>query len=303
MTEGRPVWAKIVTARVRRQAWITILAATAVLFLISLILEPQSLSHSALFGMLPFAAVLAIVAMGQTLVIQQGGIDLSVPGMVSISVVIVTHYPEGDNGKLGTALVYAFAVALAAGLITGVLVSKVGVTPIVTTLGMNALLYGTNLEIGGGAARTTTPGLQNFATSEVLGIPTPVLIAVAITGIVALIVKRTVSGRWFEAVGANASAARAAGVEPVRFRMGAYVGASLLYCCAGVLLAGIVNTPSAFQGDSYLLPSVAAVVLGGTSRRYAHLAADHLAAYAERLGALTPKPEAEISSHNNRKSL
>ena len=73
------------------------------------------------------------------------------------------------------------------------------------------------------------------------------------------------SGRWFEAVGANAVAARAAGVEPGRYRLGAYVGASLLYCAAGILLAGIVNTPSAFQGDSYLLPSVAAVVLGGTS--------------------------------------
>lgn len=261
----RPVWAKVVTDRLRRQAWITILVATAVLFLISWIWQPQSLSHSALFSMLPFAAVLAIVAMGQTLVIQQGGIDLSVPGMVSLTVVIVTNYPEGDNGKLGTAIVYALAAALAAGLLTAFLVSKVGVTPIVTTLGMNALLYGVNIEIGGGAARTTTPALQDFATSEILGIPTPVVIAVFITAIVAIIIKRSVGGRWFEAVGANAAAARAAGVEPARFRGSAYVGASLLYCCAGILLAGIVNTPSAFQGDSYLLPSVAAVVLGGTS--------------------------------------
>jgi ribose transport system permease protein len=261
----RPAWAKVVTDRVRRQASITIIAATAALFLASWYLEPQSLSHSALYGMLPFAAVLAIVAMGQTLVIQQGGIDLSVPGMVSLTVVIVTHFPEGDNGRLATAILYAFGVALAAGLLTGFLVSKVGVTPIVTTLGMNALLYGCNLEIGAGAARTTTPALQNFASSEVAGIPTTVVIAIVITGIVAFLVKRTVSGRWFEAVGANAVAARAAGVEPSRYRMGAYVGASLLYCCGGILLAGIVNTPSAFQGDSYLLPSVAAVVLGGTS--------------------------------------
>ena len=58
----------------------TIVVATAVLFLVSWIVQPQSVSHSAFFGMLPFAAVLAIVAAGQTLVIQQGGIDLSVPG-------------------------------------------------------------------------------------------------------------------------------------------------------------------------------------------------------------------------------
>jgi ribose transport system permease protein len=254
-----------VTARVRRQAWSTILAATAALFMLSWVFEPQSLSHSSLFGMLPFAAVLAIVAMGQTLVIQQGGIDLSVPGMVSLTVVIVTHYPEGDNGRLATAIAIAFGAALAAGLLTGLLVSRIGVTPIVTTLGMNAVLYGCNLELGGGAARTTTPALQSFASSEVIGIPTTVVIAAAITAVVAFSIKRTVSGRWFEAVGANAVAARAAGVEPGRYRMSGYVGASLLYCCAGVLLAGIVNTPSAFQGESYLLPSVAAVVLGGTS--------------------------------------
>ncbi len=60
-------------------------------------------------------------------------------------------------------------------------------------------------------------------------------------------------------------AARAAGLEVRRYQIAAYVGATLLYCTAGVLLAGVVTTPSVFQGDTYLLPSVAAVVLGGTS--------------------------------------
>src|SRR3954470_13529620 len=77
-----------------------IVVATALLFLVSWIVEPQSVRHSSLLGMLPFAAVLAIIAVGQTLVIQQGGIDLSVPGMVSLTVVIVTHYPNGDSAKL-----------------------------------------------------------------------------------------------------------------------------------------------------------------------------------------------------------
>src|SRR5690349_18883299 len=62
-----------------------IVAATVLLFAVSAIVQPQSLSHSSLLGMLPFAAILAIVAVGQTLVIQQGGIDLSVPGMISLT--------------------------------------------------------------------------------------------------------------------------------------------------------------------------------------------------------------------------
>jgi ribose transport system permease protein len=242
-----------------------IVAATALLFLVSWIVEPQSVRHSSLLGMLPFAAILAIVAVGQTLVVQQGGIDLSVPGMVSLTVVIMTRYPNGDSGKLLPAVLLAFAAAIAAGLITGFLVSRVGITAIVTTLGMNALLYGGVIQISGGTPRTTTDALHSFASGRVLGVPATVPIAIAITAIVAFVVKRTVAGRRFEGVGASNTGARAAGLTVARYQLGAYVGATVLYCAGGVLLAGIVSTPSAFQGDSYLLPSVAAVVLGGTS--------------------------------------
>ena len=239
--------------------------ATGLLFLVSWLTTPQSVSQGAILGMLPFASVLAIAAVGQTLVIQQGGIDLSVPGVISITVIIVTHYPNTDSSKLPAALAAAYGVALGAGIVNGILVSRVGITPIVTTLGMNALLYGGVLSISGGTPRDSTPALLSFAGSDLLGVPTLVFVAIGITAVVGLVIKRTVGGRRFEAVGANAVAARAAGLEVTRYQLSAYVGASLLYCSAGVLLAGVIKTPSAFQGDSYLLPSVAAVVLGGTS--------------------------------------
>jgi ribose transport system permease protein len=246
-------------------AFTVILCATLVLFLASWAFEPQSVSQSAINGMLPFAAVLAIAAIGQTLVIQQGGIDLSVPGMISLTVVIMTQYPAGDSQKLAVALLLAYGTALVAGFAAGFIVSRIGITAIVATLGLNALEYGSNLQISKGTTETTTPALQSFTSGSVLGIPTPVVVAIILTCLVAFVIKRTVVGRRFEAVGANASAARAAGLEPRGYQIGAYVGANLLYCSAGVLLAGIISAPSAFQGDSYLLPSVAAVVLGGTS--------------------------------------
>jgi ribose transport system permease protein len=242
-----------------------IAVGTAALFVISAIVEPSSTSHGAINGMLPFAAVLAIAAIGQTLVIQQGGIDLSVPGMISLTVVIMTHNPAGDSSKLPEAILLAYGCAIAAGLLAGTIISRIGITAIVATLGMNALEYGVNLQISHGTTATTTESLQSFAESSVLGVQTPVVIAIVITGIVALVIKRTTIGRRFEAVGANARAARAAGLEPTRYQVGAYVGANMLYATAGILLAGIVSSPSAFQGDTYLLPSVAAVVLGGTS--------------------------------------
>jgi ribose transport system permease protein len=243
----------------------SVVVATALLFLVSWVFERQSVSHSSLLGMLPFAAILAITAIGQTLVIQQGGIDLSVPGMISITVVIMTRYPNGDSGKVMVALLLALAVTLAAGVVSGLAISRIGVTPIVATLGMNALLYGGVLQISGGTPRTTTNRLHNFASGKVAGIPNTVIIAVVLTAVVAFVIKRTILGRRFEAVGAGVIGARAAGVETRGYQLAAYAGAAAHYCLAGVLLAGVVSTPSAFQGDQYLLPSVAAVVLGGTS--------------------------------------
>ncbi|MGH2850792.1 MAG: ABC transporter permease [Solirubrobacteraceae bacterium] len=239
--------------------------ATGVLFLASWLLEPSSVRGSALLGMLPFAGLLAIAAMGQTLVIQQGGIDLSVAGMLSMTVVIMTHYPNGDTGKVPVAALLAFAVALGAGFTSGVLVSWIGVTPIVATLGMNALLYGGVIEVSNGFLPTTTNGLANFASGRFIGIPNTIIVAVGLTAAVGLVIKTTVLGRRFEAVGASLAGARAAGLATKRYQLGAYVGAAALYCTAGILMAGVVTTPSVFQGDSYLLPSVAAVVLGGTS--------------------------------------
>jgi len=251
--------------RGRTPAFLPILLATAALFLISLVFEPQSVRHSALLGMLPFAGVLAIAAMGQTLVIQQGGIDLSVPGMISLAVVLLTSYPNGDSGKLAVAILLAFAATLAAGVLSGAMISAVGVTPIVATLGMNALLYGAVIQISGGNPPPTTHALATFAGGKVAGVPNALVIAVVLTAILAVVIKRTVVGRRFEAVGAGLLGARAAGLKARRHQFVAYVGAAGFYCIAGVLLAGIVSSPGAFQGDSYLLPTVAAVVLGGTS--------------------------------------
>src|SRR2546421_2703313 len=74
--------------------------ATAVLFAVSPLLASGSVSSSALLSMFPFAAILAIAGIGQTLVVQQRGLDLSVPGMITLTTIIVTKYPNGSDGKL-----------------------------------------------------------------------------------------------------------------------------------------------------------------------------------------------------------
>ncbi|MGE0005354.1 MAG: ABC transporter permease [Parvibaculaceae bacterium] len=246
-----------------------IVLATVLLFLLSGLVKPESLGSGALSGMFPFAAILAFVALGQTLVIQQGGIDLSVPGAVSLSAVIVTYSAIGGQDSIAAGLVlpilYAYAAALLAGLVNGLLVSRAHVAPIVATIGMNAVLYGVNVNISGGTPVNMPDGLLYFVNLRLLGITSLVFVAIAVTYVVTFLVKRTVFGRRFEAVGASPRAARAAGVDPGPYQLAAYAGASLLYCTAGILLGALMQLPSAFQGDVYLMPSIAAAVLGGTS--------------------------------------
>jgi ribose transport system permease protein len=244
---------------------ITIGAATLLLFLVSALAAPSSVSGTALRGMLPIASVLAVAGLGQMLVIQQGGIDLSVAGVISMTVVAVTHIPDGDNSKLVPAILVAVLFALGGGLLNGLLIGVLGLNPIIATLGTNALLYGADLALSGGRPRITTRALAHLTGGSSAGIPHAVWFALGALVIVSVAVKRTVPGRRFEAIGASPRAARAVGLRVRGHRASAYVWGALLYCLAGVMLGGITAQPSAFEGDSFLLISVAVVVLGGTS--------------------------------------
>jgi ribose transport system permease protein len=244
---------------------VTVIVATLALFAASQLFASSSLNRGVLLTMLPFAAALAIASLGQTLVVMQGGIDLSVAGGLSLYVVIVTKYPAGVNSRLLPAIGIAFLAAIAAGLVNGWLIGRMRLNPIVATLGTNALLFGAVLWYSAGIPTTTTARLARVGGGLWFGVPKPVYIAVATTALVTAVVKLTASGRRFEGVGANETAALTAGLRVKRHRTAAYVWAQILYCLAAVLHAGVVNQPTAYEGNDYLLPSVAAVVLGGTS--------------------------------------
>ena len=253
------------SSRLLSRGLTTVLVATGALFLVSYLFGPSSLNRGVVLTMLPFASALAIAALGQTLVVMQGGIDLSVAGGLSLYVVIVTKYPAGDNSRLWPAIGIAFLAAIAAGMANGWLIGRMRLNPIVATLGTNALLFGAVLWYSGGIPTTTTARLARVGGGLWLGIPAPVYFAVVVTALVTAVVKLTPEGRRFEAVGDNEVAARTAGLRWMRHRTSAYVWAQILYCLAAVLHAGIVNQPTAYEGNNYLLPTVAAVVLGGTS--------------------------------------
>jgi ribose transport system permease protein len=247
------------------RGFVTIVISTLALIALCLVFAPSAVSTGALVGSLPFAAVLAIVGLGQMLVVQQGGFDLSVPGGVSLAVVIVTHMPSGNDAELWKAVLVAFGFAITAGLLNGIMVGIYRLNAIVATIGMNALLFGAVFGVSGGVPRTTTNLLAEIAGGRTFGINHAVYIALAILIVVTFAMKKTVAGRRFEAIGANPLAAQAVGLRVKLYQMMAYVFAQLHYVVAGILIAGITREPTAFQGNALLLPSVAVVVLAGTS--------------------------------------
>lgn len=244
----------------------TIWLATGLLFAVSPLLAPSSVSGGALLSMLPFASLLTIASVGQTLVVQQRGLDLSVAGMITLATIIVTKYPNGAESKLPAAIGLVAVACLAAGALNGLAVAVLGITPLVATLGVNALLTGVTYEITSGqATASSTSGLASFAVGTTVGVPNTLLIALGVVFLVAVAVRTSVIGRRFVAAGANPEAARAAGVRVRRYQVVTYLVAGLSYGVAGVLVAGFLQTPGIGAGDDYLLPTLVAVVLGGTS--------------------------------------
>lgn len=247
------------------KSFVTVVFCTVALLLACAIIAPSSVSGGALAGSLPFAAIIAIVGLGQLLVVQQGGFDLSLAGAVSLAVVTATHEAHQDNSQLFYAVALATSFAVAAGIVNGILIAIFRLNAIIATIGMNALLYGGVFAVCGGTPSITTELLADIANGQHLGLPNSVLFALAALLAVSFILKKTVVGRRFEAIGSNPRAARAVGLRVQLYQLMAYVCAQLLYCMAGILIAGITREPTAFQGDTLLLPSVAVVVLGGTS--------------------------------------
>jgi ribose transport system permease protein len=239
---------------------------TAVLFAVSPLIAHGALSRSSLQAMLPFAGILAIVAIGQTLVIQQGGLDLSIAGTFSLGVVLAVTVPAGHSGELAPALLVVAGVGLLAGLANGLAVAVVGITPLVTTLGMNGVLVGIEQQITGGSINYSATGnWASFTTSRVGGVTVIAVLALIVVTAFAFVMRRTVWGREFELVGANPRAARAAGLPVARYQIASYMAAGACYALAGALLAGFLGHPQIDAGNDYLLPSIAAVVLGGTA--------------------------------------
>jgi ribose transport system permease protein len=245
-----------------RSVWI----ATAALFVVSAIVAPNSLSATSIAAMLSFSGVLMVVAAGQTIIVQQRGLDLAIPGAITLCSMVLPVYMTRSGAPLVQGLVVTLVVGACIGLVNGLIVTRVGVTPLIATLAMNSILIGALLSYTKGLpSASAPPALSDFVAQRVVGIPVGFLVAAAYVVAMALVLGRTTTGRRFTAVGSSPAVARAAGVNVDRYVVGAYVFGGVSSAVGAVLLLGYVESATVSLGNEYLFTSIAAVVIGGTS--------------------------------------
>lgn len=241
--------------------WIWI--GTVALFVVSAIVAPGTVRPGNIYLMLPFAGILAIVAAGQTIVIQQRGLDMSLAGMMTISGLLLAKLTVLTESVFVAGLL-TLVFAYIYGVLNGLLVSKVNITPIVATLASNAILLGAVRTVSGGSPMSAPNELAGLSHAQIFGLPMTLVLAVVFIVAISFATKRTGFGRRFVAVGASPAAAAAAGLPVLRYQVATYGIAAICFSVAGMLFTGFIGTASQTAGNDYLLPAIAAVVVGGT---------------------------------------
>ncbi|QPN27565.1 ABC transporter permease [Brucella sp. BO2] len=216
--------------------------------------------------LLELAAVIGIVAAGQTLVIIVGGIDLSVGAVMTVTAILLPVIsPDWDpTGLLGVVMVLAIAAII--GAVNGIGAAWLRVPPIIMTLAMATFLQGLLVIVAGGSAVSVNNAAAIFlGSARPFGIPSSIILWVAVTAVVLVLLHKTPTGARFLALGANPVATRLSGVNVNRNTVALYALSAFFAGLAGIVLLGMNRQGYVGIGEPYVLLSIAAVVLGGTS--------------------------------------
>jgi ribose transport system permease protein len=252
-----------------------VMAAAVPLFLIALavallvlgqILAPGFATSTNVLQLLKIASFLGLVALGQTLVMLVGGIDLSVAWVLTGSAVVFTALCGGHDANMPMAASAAIGVGLASGLINGFGIVKLKISPIVMTLAMNNIMLGATLVYTGGTpSGGVSPMLRGLATGGIGGVPFMVIVWAVIGTLAIVAIRYSRWGRRLLAVGENSTVSFLSGIANDRVVMGAYVICGVTASVTGILFAAFSGSSFLGMGDQFVLPAIAAVVLGGTS--------------------------------------
>ncbi|CAB4329289.1 MAG: ABC transporter permease [Actinobacteria bacterium] len=237
-----------------------------VLFIITGLVDHYFFTIPSIGVTFQLAVPLGLLAAGQTICMLTGGIDLSIAMIATGAAFIVSiKSPSG----LGMAIFYATLYCILIGAINGLAVGLLGMNPLIMTLGMNAVLIGVftvGITTFLKGSSTMPDIIIKLSTASIIDpISWPLVLWILIGGFVLYLLKQTGLGRLIYAVGDNAKAARLAGIRVWKVQLTAYILCALLGGLAGLMIGGQSGAVAMSLADSLVLPSVAAVVIGGTS--------------------------------------
>jgi ribose transport system permease protein len=274
-------------ARLRPMWWLRGIAQTqttyvavafAALIVVIWILAPVFVTPRNLLNISKNFSFIALMALGETLVIISGGIDLSVGSVCALSAIVTmmlmrffsaTAAAQVPSATIALAALLALAIAALIGLVNGLLIARVRLSPFVTTLGMLSVARGMTYVLTQGRAQYPVgPDVAlftRFANGAVLGLPTQLVYLLVFALLMGLALHHLVWGRHLYAVGGNAQAAALTGVRVPRVVLSVYVLSSLAAGFSGVLLAGWLGAAPANLATGYELRVIAAAVIGGAN--------------------------------------
>jgi len=252
-----------------RRRWLQAAAIWIVLgalILLAGLVSPTFLSPRNIATLMKQAAPLGILAVGQTLVILTGGIDLSVASVMATVSVFAAGLIDGKDERVWPVVLVCLLFSVLVGLANGLLVTKLRIPPFIATLGMILVVQGIRFVYTKGTPKTYIPDSLRFFGRDSTGpIPNAVIVWLVIVLIVGFLLTRTTFGRRLYAVGGNTRTAYLSGIDVDRTRIAAYTLCSLLAGIAGLVLVGYVGHADNWLGNGFELNAIAAVVIGGTA--------------------------------------
>ncbi len=247
----------------RNQTFILFLTIVALVVIVSS-LSPHFLSLANLLNILQQIAVVGIVTVGMTVVILSGGLDISVGTVISLSASI-TAVMIAKGSSVALAVIAGFSAAVLSQLVNGLIISATRCIPIIITLGMMSVYQGLALLVTGGYAHNLKGNFQVLGRGEVLFIPVPVLVLIAVNVLIFLLLRYTKFGRRVYVLGANENAAYVSGINIPINKILVYTVHGITAGIASLVLVSRIGSAIAVMGTGYELRSIAAAVIGGVS--------------------------------------
>lgn len=242
----------------------TLLGLVAIVIVFS-VLSPNFLTEPNILNILQQSSINACVALGMTLVIIAGGIDLSVGPTAAIAAVSVAVL-MAMGVPIALAIPIALLFGMAAGTINGALVAFGGLQPFIVTLGTLSLYRAISLiYTGGNPIFGIPPAYRALTNSSIMGVPNPVVIVAVLAVTVWVVLNKTPLGEYFLAVGGNQEASRIAGVPVSLTKIASYVISGGLASVAGLILVGRLGAADPTLGNLWELDAIAAAAIGGAS--------------------------------------